>query len=100
VGTEPGQKQIVGASSGAHTIEDRATAPALTVTIRVTEYLCRETRRASKRRSIPISSHRSTIVNVQRVKELRPLFRADYAAILRDGRRLTLSKAYRGRLRI
>ena len=44
--------------------------------------------------------HRSAIANVERVKELHPLFRGDYTVILRDGRRLTLSKAYRGRLRI
>jgi two-component system LytT family response regulator len=44
--------------------------------------------------------HRSWIVNVDRVKELYPLFRGDYAVILRDGRQLTLSKTYRARLRI
>ena len=42
--------------------------------------------------------HRSTIVNVERVKELHPLFRGDYTVILRNGRELTLSKGYRGRL--
>ncbi len=44
--------------------------------------------------------HRSTMVNVGLVKELHPLFRGDYAVILRDGRQLTLSRAYRDRLRI
>jgi two-component system LytT family response regulator len=44
--------------------------------------------------------HRSTIVNVDRVKEMHPLFRGDYTVILRDGRELTLSKAYRDRLRL
>jgi two-component system, LytTR family, response regulator len=44
--------------------------------------------------------HRSSIVNVDQVKELHPLFRGDYIVILRDGRRLTLSKAYRDRLRV
>jgi two-component system LytT family response regulator len=44
--------------------------------------------------------HRSAIVNVDRVKELHPLFRGDYTVILRDGRELTLSKAYRDRLRL
>ena len=44
--------------------------------------------------------HRSTIVNVARVKELHPPFRGDFAVILRDGKRLTLSKAYRDRLRV
>ena len=42
--------------------------------------------------------HRSTIVNVERVKELHPLFRGDYTVILRNGRELTLSKGYRDRL--
>ena len=42
--------------------------------------------------------HRSTIVNVKRVKELHPLFRGDYQVTLKDGRKLTLSKAYRARL--
>lgn len=44
--------------------------------------------------------HRSAMVNVERVKELHPLFRGDYAVILRDGRKLTLSKAYRDRLHV
>jgi len=44
--------------------------------------------------------HRSAIVNVDRVKELHPLFRGDYTVILRDGRELTLSKTYRDRLRL
>jgi two-component system, LytTR family, response regulator len=42
--------------------------------------------------------HRSTIVNIERVKEFRPLFHGEYSVVLRDGRRLTLSRAYRGRL--
>jgi two-component system LytT family response regulator len=44
--------------------------------------------------------HRSRIVNVDRVKELHPLFHGDYAVILKDGQQFTLSKTYRGRLRI
>ena len=39
--------------------------------------------------------HRSTIVNVERVKELQPLFSGDYVAVLRDGKQLNLSRAYR-----
>ncbi len=42
--------------------------------------------------------HRSTIVNVQRVKELRPLFHGEYQVILRDGTSLKLSRGYRERL--
>jgi len=42
--------------------------------------------------------HRSTIVNVERVKELQPWFHGDYAVILRDGTRLTLSRGHRDKL--
>ena len=42
--------------------------------------------------------HRSTIINLERIKELQPLFNGDYAVILRDGTRLTMSRTYRGKL--
>jgi two-component system LytT family response regulator len=42
--------------------------------------------------------HRSTIVNLDRIKELQPSFRGDYVVILRDGTRLTLSRNYREEL--
>jgi two-component system LytT family response regulator len=38
---------------------------------------------------------RSTIVNVERIKELQPLFHGEYAVILRSGKTLTLSRSYR-----
>ena len=41
---------------------------------------------------------RSTIVNVERVKELQPLFHGEYSVILRNGTRLTLSRSYRDKL--
>jgi len=41
---------------------------------------------------------RSTIVNVDRIKELQPLFHGEYAVILRTGTRLTLSRSYREKL--
>ena len=41
---------------------------------------------------------RSTIVNVDRIKELQPLFHGEYAVILRDGKCLTLSRTYRDKL--
>jgi two-component system LytT family response regulator len=44
--------------------------------------------------------HRSTIVNVERIKELQPWFRGDYQVVLRDGQKLTLSRSYRGRLKL
>ncbi len=39
--------------------------------------------------------HRSTIVNVDRVREVQPWFGGDYVAILRDGRKLRVSRNYR-----
>jgi two-component system LytT family response regulator len=41
---------------------------------------------------------RSVIVNVDRIKECQPLFYGDYAVILQDGTRLTLSRNFRDRL--
>ena len=41
---------------------------------------------------------RSTIVNVDRIKELQPLFHGEYSVILRNGTRLTLSRGYREKL--
>jgi two-component system, LytTR family, response regulator len=42
--------------------------------------------------------HRSTIVNLKRVKELEPWFHGDYVVRLHDGQKLTLSRSHRGRL--
>ncbi len=41
---------------------------------------------------------RSVIVNVERVKELQPLFWGEYAVVLQDGTKLTLSRRYRHKL--
>src|SRR5205085_1706371 len=41
---------------------------------------------------------RTTIVNIARVKELQPLFHGEYAIILRDGAKLTLSRSHRDQL--
>ncbi len=38
---------------------------------------------------------RSTIVNIDRIKELQPLFHGEYAVILKNGTRLTLTRTYR-----
>lgn len=38
---------------------------------------------------------RSTIVNVDRIRELQPLFHGEYVVILRGGTKLTLSRNYR-----
>lgn len=42
--------------------------------------------------------HRSTIVNIERIRELQPYFHGDYVVKLHDGRSLTLSRTYRERL--
>ncbi len=42
--------------------------------------------------------NRSTIVNLDRVKELRRVFYGDYSVILLNGAKLTLSRNYRNRL--
>ncbi len=39
--------------------------------------------------------HRSIVVNLDRVREITPWFHGDYAVILRDGERLSLSRTYR-----
>jgi two-component system LytT family response regulator len=41
---------------------------------------------------------RSTIVNLDRIRELQPMFHGEYAVILQDGKRLTLSRGYREKL--
>lgn len=41
---------------------------------------------------------RSLLVNLDRVKELQPLFYGDYVVILRNGSRLNMSRNYRDRL--
>ena len=45
-----------------------------------------------------IRIHRSTIVNIDRVKELQPWFRGEYRVILRDGTQLVLTKTHREKL--
>ncbi len=42
--------------------------------------------------------HRSTIVNLDRVRELEPLMHGDYAVVLNDGMRLTMSRSFRDRV--
>lgn len=66
-----------------------------------TEHLHRETltameARLNARDFVRIS--RSCLVNVERIRELQPLFHGDYAVILHDGTRLTLSRSHRAKL--
>ena len=42
--------------------------------------------------------HRSTIVSIDAIKELAPIFHGDLQITLRNGTRLTLSRTYRARL--
>jgi two-component system LytT family response regulator len=42
--------------------------------------------------------HRSTLVNVEHIAEMHPLFHGDCELVLRRGTRLTLSRRYRARL--
>ena len=42
--------------------------------------------------------HRSTIVNLERVKELQPFFRGEYVVVLHNGTTLKLSRGYRDNL--
>lgn len=43
--------------------------------------------------------HRSTIVNVERIKEIQPWFRGDAIVVLDNGQKLTASRNFRDRLR-
>lgn len=41
---------------------------------------------------------RSTIVNIDRVREMQPMFHGEYVVILQDGTKLTMSRGYRDTL--
>ncbi len=64
-------------------------------------YLLRETMSALESR-LPAGKFqrisRSTIVNLDRIKELQPMFHGEYVVILRTGAKLTLSRTYREKL--
>lgn len=64
-------------------------------------HLLRETMNGLEGRLDPerfLRIHRSTIVNIERIKELQPWFHGDYVVILRDDRQLTMSATYREKL--
>ncbi|HEY9402869.1 MAG TPA: LytTR family transcriptional regulator DNA-binding domain-containing protein [Pyrinomonadaceae bacterium] len=42
--------------------------------------------------------HRSTIVNIERIKDIRPLFKGEYVITLTSGKRLKASRGYRREL--
>lgn len=45
-----------------------------------------------------IRIHRSTFVNLERIKELQPWFHGEYVVVLKDGTQLTMSRSYRSNL--
>jgi two-component system, LytTR family, response regulator len=64
-------------------------------------HILRETLKNLEQRLDPndfVRVHRSTIVNVRRIRELQPLFHGDYVAILNDGTRITCSRSFSPRL--
>ena len=64
-------------------------------------HLFRETMNAIEAQLDPDSFfriHRSHIVNIERIKELRPWFNGEYVVFLKNGTRLTLSRSYRDKL--
>jgi len=46
-----------------------------------------------------IRIHRTTIVNVDRIRELQPFFHGGYRVIMNDGTQLTLSRRFRDKVR-
>lgn len=64
-------------------------------------HLLRETMSAIEARLDPqkfIRIHRSTIANLERIKELHPSFHGDFIVVLRNGTQLTLSRTHRREL--
>ena len=47
-----------------------------------------------------IRIHRCHIVNLDRIRELQPLFKGSYTVVLEDGTQLTLTPPYRSRLKL
>jgi two-component system LytT family response regulator len=64
-------------------------------------HLLRETMTAAAERLDPnrfVRIHRSRIVNLDYVREIRPLWGGDYYVLMRDGTELTMSRTYRASL--
>jgi two-component system, LytTR family, response regulator len=64
-------------------------------------HLLRETMSAIQKKldtATFIRIHRSTFVNIEKVKELQPWFHGEYVVIMRDGTQLTMSRSYRSNL--
>lgn len=66
-----------------------------------TAHLLRETMNGLEGRLDPekfFRVHRSRIVNMERIQELQPWLNGEYAVVLRNGTRVTLSRGYREKL--
>ena len=64
-------------------------------------YLLRETVNNLEKQLDParfLRIHRSTIVNIDRIKEIQQTFHGEYTVVLRDGTELRLSRRYREKL--
>lgn len=64
-------------------------------------HLLRETMNSLERRLDPaqfVRVQRSTMINVRRIKEVRPLFRGEYEIVLLDGTCLASGRGYRDRM--
>lgn len=64
-------------------------------------YVVRETMSQLQSKLDPqkfVRIHRSTLVNVERVKELHPMFAGDQVVLLHDGTKLQVSRTHRQRL--
>ena len=65
-------------------------------------HLLRETMNKTEAKLNPekfLRIHRSSLVNIEKIKELNPLFNGDYIVIMQDKTELTLSRNYHDRLR-
>lgn len=65
------------------------------------QYLLRESLSALEKQLDParfVRVHRSTIVHLERIRELQPAFHGDYVIVLRDGTELALSRSCREKL--
>ena len=65
-------------------------------------YMLRETMKKLENKLNPekfVRIHRSTLVNIDRIAELHPLFSGDYSVVLEDKTELAMSRNYQRRLR-
>ena len=75
-----------------------AAANYVTLNVGKESYLLRETIRRTSERLNPdhfIRVHRSTIVNVRKIKELIPVNSGEYIVVLKSGKELSCSRGYR-----